>query len=260
MIKTALITGGARGIGRGVAESLAREGWNLALCGTRAAADVAVALREIGELAQRHGAAMKYYPCDVADSVRRELMLADVYADWGALNLLVNNAGVGARVRGDLLEMTEENYEWLMGINLQGPFFLTQSVARRMIHMKQRNPALPACVVNVSSISATVASVNRGEYCISKAGVSMATKLWAARLAEEKIPVYEIRPGLIRTDMTAGAEAKYDKLIAEGLVPAQRWGAPEDVGRAVAMLARGDLPYSTGQVIMVDGGMQVERL
>lgn len=260
MIRTALITGGARGIGRGVAESLAREGWNLALCGTRAPEDVGQAVREIAAIARENDASVKYYTCDVANTVQRQQLLADVYTDCGEVNLLVNNAGVGARVRGDLLEMTEENYEWLMRINLQGPFFLTQEVARRMIRMKSRNPALTGCVVNVSSISATVASTNRGEYCLSKAGVSMATKLWAVRLAEEGIPVYEIRPGLIRTDMTTGAVAKYDKLIAEGLVPANRWGFPEDVGRAVAMLARGDLPYSTGQVIMIDGGMQIERL
>ncbi|MDO4576117.1 MAG: 3-ketoacyl-ACP reductase [Planctomycetia bacterium] len=252
-MKTAIVTGGARGIGRGISEALAREGWSLALCGTKPAEAVADPVAEIQRLTTE-GARVRYYPCDVSHSEERQWFVERVFADFDDISLLVNNAGVGARERADILDMTEENYQWLMDINLRGPFFLTQSVARRFLAQKK------GMVVNISSISATVASVSRGEYCISKAGVSMATKLWAARLAEYGIPVYEIRPGLIRTDMTAAVVEKYDRLIAQGLVPQNRWGFPDDIGRAVAMLSRGDLAYSTGQVLLVDGGMQVERL
>lgn len=251
-MKTALVTGGARGIGLGISHCLAREGWNLALCGIRPAEVVQEVVAEIQNEAP--DAKIRYYPCDVSDTAAREKLVNSVFNDFGTLELLVNNAGVGAKVRADILDMTEENYEWLMKINLQGPFFLTQAVARRM---KEQGAG---CIVNISSISATVASVSRGEYCLSKAGVSMATQLWAVRLAEFGIPVYEIRPGIIHSDMTAAVQEKYDRLIAEGLVVQKRWGFPEDIGKAVAMLARGDLAYSTGQVILVDGGMLIERL
>jgi 3-oxoacyl-[acyl-carrier protein] reductase len=163
-------------------------------------------------------------------------------------------------VRADILDATEESYELVMKINLQGPYFLTQAVANWMIEQRRADAAYEGCVINISSISATVASPSRGEYCISKAGVSMATQLWAARLGEFDIPVYEIRPGIIETDMTAAVKEKYDKLIGEGLLVQARWGAPEDIGKAAAMLARRDLAYSTGQVIMVDGGYSVQRL
>jgi len=163
-------------------------------------------------------------------------------------------------VRADILEASEESFQRLMRINLQGPYFLTQAAANWMIEQSRSNRLFRGCIVNISSISATVASPSRGEYCISKAGVSMATQLWATRLGEFGIGVYEVRPGVIKTDMTAPVTEKYDKLIAEGLCVQPRWGMPEDVGRAVAMLVRGDLPYSTGQVIMVDGGMTLQRL
>jgi 3-oxoacyl-[acyl-carrier protein] reductase len=163
-------------------------------------------------------------------------------------------------VRADILEATEESYEWVMRINLQGPYFLTQAVANWMIEQRKAEGGFEACIVNVSSISSTVASPSRGEYCISKAGVSMATRLWAARLGEFGIPVYEVRPGVIMTDMTAGVKEKYDKLIGEGLCIQPRWGLPEDIGKAVAMMVDGSIPYSTGQVIMVDGGMTIPRL
>jgi len=196
----------------------------------------------------------------VTDGAARSKMLADIRARFGRLNVLVNNAGVAPLARADILEATEESYERVMRINLQGPYFLTQAVARWMIEQKQADAAFRGGIVNVSSVSATVASPSRGEYCLSKAGVSMATRLWAVRLAEFDIPVYEVRPGIIRTDMTAAVKAKYDKLIGEGLLLQSRWGLPEDVGRAVAMMARGDIAYSTGQVILVDGGLTVGRL
>ncbi len=172
----------------------------------------------------------------------------------------MNNAGVAPKERRDILEATEESFDQVISTNLKGTYFLTQLAANWMIQQKQRDPDFTGSIINVSSISATVASVNRGEYCVSKAGLSMATQLFAVRLGEFDIPVYEVRPGVIDTDMTSGAKAKYDKLIAEGLCVQQRWGYPEDVGKAVAALALGNFPYSTGQVIMVDGGLTIPRL
>ena len=190
----------------------------------------------------------------------RARALAVIRERFGRLNVLVNNAGVAPLVRADILDATEESFERVLRINLQGPYFLTQATARWFIEQKQADPGFRGCVVNVSSISATVASPTRGEYCISKAGLSMSTLLWAVRLAEFGIPVYEVRPGVTATDMTTAVKEKYDRLIAQGLCLQARWGTPEDVGKAVTMLARGDLPYSTGQVVMVDGGLTVQRL
>ncbi len=256
MKRVALITGGTRGIGRGIAEALAREDFDLALCGMRPAAAVQEVLDDLRGL----GAEVWYAPCDVADSAARADLVAGVRAHFGRLHLLVNNAGVAPRQRNDLLDATEESFEWVVKTNLQGPYFLTQTVAHWMIEQQQAVADWRGAIVNVSSISATVASINRGEYCISKAGLYMATQLWATRLGEHEIPVYEVRPGVTATDMTAGVKEKYDRLIADGLCVQARWGTPQDVGRAVAMLARGDLPYSTGQVIMVDGGLTLPRL
>jgi NAD(P)-dependent dehydrogenase (short-subunit alcohol dehydrogenase family) len=187
-------------------------------------------------------------------------MLSTIEDRFGRLHLLVNNAGVAPRVRADILDATEESYDRVMDINLKGPYFLTQAVANWMIEQRKRNPAYKGCIINISSISATTASPSRGEYCISKAGISMATKLWAVRLGEFDIPVYEVRPGIILTDMTEPVKVKYDRLIADGLLVQSRWGLPSDVGKAAAMLACGDLPYSTGQVIVVDGGFSLARL
>ena len=254
--KTALVTGGVRGIGWGISEALAKDGWQLAVCGTKDPADVAGKTAEL----VKFGVTVRYYRCNVAERFDREQMLEQIRNDFGAVNLLVNNAGVGARERADLLDMTEENYEWLMKINLTGPFFLTQSVAKLMAEQKTANADFSGCIINVSSISSTVASINRGEYCISKAGVSMATKLWAVRMAEFGIPVFEIRPGLIKTDMTEAVTEKYTKMIESGALLQPRWGTPADIGQTVATLANGGIPYMTGQVIMLDGGMLVERL
>ena len=176
------------------------------------------------------------------------------------MNLLVNNAGMAPRERKDVLETSELSFHEVMDVNLSGPFFLTQQVARHMLEKKGSDPGFSACIVNISSVSASLASVNRGEYCISKAGMSMMTQLFAVRLGESDIPVYEIRPGVTSTDMTAGVKEKYDRMIEEGLTLQRRWGVPGDVGKVVASLARGDLAYSTGQVIMVDGGMTIGRL
>ncbi len=256
MKRVALVTGGTRGIGFGIACCLARADFDLALCGVREKSAVADALSELSGL----GAGVHYFQADIGERNARTGLVRRVREQIGRLHLLVNNAGVGPRERKDVLEATEESFEWVLKVNLQGPHFLTQAIANWMIEQKRASPDFAGCIVNINSISATAASVNRGEYCISKAGLAMATALWAVRLAEYGIPVYEVRPGIIRTDMTAGVQAKYDKLIAEGLLLQPRWGTPDDVGRAVVMLARSDLPYSTGQVVMVDGGFSVERL
>lgn len=255
--QVALVTGGTRGIGLGVAECLARDGFRLALCGIRPLAAVSDLVAELG---RRHGTEAFYVPCDVGDRAARAAFISEVRRRYGCLHLLVNNAGIAPAERRDLLEATEESFETVLRVNLRGPYFLTQAAALWMIEQKRADRAFHGCVVNVSSISAEVVSTNRGEYCVAKAGLSMATRLWAARLGEYDIPVYEVRPGIVHTDMTAGVEAKYDRLIDQGLLVQRRWGLPDDVGRAVAMLARGDLRYSTGQVIDVAGGMAIQRL
>ena len=256
MKKVALITGGSRGIGYGIAEHLARAGFDLAINGVRPEEAGREALNKLRAL----GAETLYCPGDVASREARTDMLAKIRDHFGRLNVLVNNAGVAPKERRDILDATEESFQHVLMTNLQGAYFLTQSAANWMIRQRAEGPDFTGCIVNVSSISATVASVNRGEYCVAKAGLSMATQLFAARLGEYDIPVYEVRPGLIRTDMTAGVTDKYDKLIDDGLCVQKRWGYPDDVGRAVAALARGDFPYSTGQVILVDGGLTLPRL
>jgi NAD(P)-dependent dehydrogenase (short-subunit alcohol dehydrogenase family) len=257
MRKVALITGGARGIGYGISAKLAGEGWGLMLAGRRSEKDVADVLEKL----RVGGGDIAYFQGDMGNSSARRDLIDATIARFGHLNALVNNAGVAPKERLDMLEATEESFEWVMGINLQGPYFLTQLAARRMIELREEDATAQCAIINVSSISATIASVNRGEYCVSKAGVAMATKLWAARLGEFDIPVYEIRPGVTKTDMTTGVSDKYERLIMEeGLCVQKRWGMPEDTGKAVAMLLRGDLAYSTGQVIMIDGGLTIDRL
>ncbi|OIN61133.1 3-ketoacyl-ACP reductase [Arsenicibacter rosenii] len=252
----ALVTGGTRGIGLGIARHLARAGFDLAINGVRPEEAVQEPLAELRAL----GADVVYCRGDIASADARAGILATINDHFGRLNVLVNNAGVAPKERRDMLEATEESFAYVVTTNLQGPYFLTQAAANWLIAQKQANPSFWGCIINVSSVSATVASVNRGEYCVAKAGISMATQLFAVRLGEFDIPVYEVRPGIIRTDMTAGVTAKYDKLIEDGLCLQKRWGLPDDVGRAVAALAKGDFPYSTGQVIMVDGGLTTSRL
>jgi 3-oxoacyl-[acyl-carrier protein] reductase len=256
MKKVALITGAGRGIGLGIAKALAVEGCDIVVGDIHPEEVVAEALDGLRGL----GAEVLYCIADVSSPEARARMLDAIRAKFGRLDVLVNNAGVAPKVRADILKATEESYDRVMSTNLKGPYFLTQAVANWMIEQQKEEGSFQGCIVNISSISATVASPSRGEYCISKAGVSMATRLWAARLGEFGIPVYEIRPGVIKTPMTEAVTAKYDKLIAEGLTIQPRWGFPDDVGKAVAMLVRGDLPYSTGQVVMVDGGMTLQRL
>lgn len=257
MSKIALVTGGSRGIGFGIAQALAAEKWDVVINGVRPVEDVSEPLAALRAMGIRVG----YARGDIGSAAGREAIFAAT-RDFakGPVNLLVNNAGVAPKVRADLLETSEESYDYVVDTNLKGSFFLTQAVARDMVSAKKTDPKFQAWIVNITSISATVVSINRGEYCIAKAGFGMLTQLFATRLGSEGIPVYEVRPGVIKTDMTAGVTEKYDKLIAGGLCVQPRWGFPDDVGRAVAALARGDFPFSTGQVVMVDGGLTIPRL
>jgi NAD(P)-dependent dehydrogenase (short-subunit alcohol dehydrogenase family) len=254
--RTALVTGGTRGIGLGIASALVRDGWNLALCGTRPEADVAAVLEEL----RQNGALVHYEAADLSDREQRTRLAHALRARYGALHALVNNAGRAPRIRADLLDAREDSFEELIRTNLQGPYFLTQAIAREQVMRRQADAAFTAAIVFVTSVSAEMVSVNRGEYCVSKAGLSMAARLFSSRLAAHGIPVYEVRPGIIKTDMTAGVKEAYDRRIAEGLVPERRWGQPADVGRVVAALLRGDAPYATGSVINVDGGLSIPRL
>jgi 3-oxoacyl-[acyl-carrier protein] reductase len=252
--RVALVTGGTRGIGLGCARALAAARFDLALVGVRPEAEAG---EPLGEL-RAAGAEVLYVQADIGDDDAADRIVEAVRGRFGRLDVLVNNAGMAPKERRDILEATRESFDRLLRVNTRGPYFLTQAVARFMIAAMADGPR--PCIVFVTSISATTASINRGDYCISKAGLSMAARLWAVRLADAGIPVYEVQPGVIRTDMTATVAAKYDELFAAGLALQNRWGTPEDVGRAVAMLVRGDLAYSTGAVIMIDGGMSVPRL
>ena len=256
MKKVVLITGGSRGIGYGIALQLAEAGYDLVINGVRDADAISSQLQEL----QSKGAKVLYCQANISSKEDRTRMLDEINSYFGRLDVLINNAGIAPRERKDILEASEESFTELIDTNLKGPYFLTQSVARWMIAQKNTNKDFNGCIVNISSISAIVASVNRGEYCVAKAGMSMATQLFAVRLGEYNIPVYEVRPGIIKTDMTAGGTEKYDKLIDGGLTLQKRWGFPEDVGKAVLALVKGYLPYSTGQIINVDGGLMTPRL
>lgn len=269
MNPVALITGGSRGIGRGIALALAREGHDLVINYAANAEAAEATAADCRAAAAQAGHTIRPEPCraDVSQAADRAALLAFARERFGRLNLLVNNAGVAPDTRADLLETGEASFDRLLRINVKGPFFLTQAAARWMIEQREAAAAAgPAstedrfAIVTVSSISAYTASVNRGEYCISKAALSMLTPLFAVRLAAHGIRVYEIRPGVIATDMTGPVKEKYDRLIAGGLTPIARWGRPDDIGKAVASIARGDLPFSTGEVLNVDGGFHLHRL
>jgi NAD(P)-dependent dehydrogenase (short-subunit alcohol dehydrogenase family) len=245
----ALVTGGSRGIGRGVCLELARHRYAVAVnyAGNEDAARETVGLLGADAFAVR---------ADVGNAEQRERMVDAVLARWGRIDVLVNNAGITSVGRKDILEATQDSWDRVLAVNLKGPFFLTQRVAREMLRLSDLvNPA----IVNVGSLSAYSASTNRGDYCVSKAGVAMLTQLWALRLADHGIRVFEVRPGVIETDMTAAARERYTHLIAEGLTPIRRWGTPADVGRAVAALVTGAIPFSTGDVLNVDGGFHLRR-
>jgi NAD(P)-dependent dehydrogenase (short-subunit alcohol dehydrogenase family) len=264
MQSVALITGASRGIGRGIALELAKLGWNLVInyAGNRPAAETTAADCLAAARAAYHAIRAEPFQADIAEAPQRARLLDFTREVFGRLDLLVNNAGVAPQVRADLLEASEESFDRLMRINVKGPYFLTQQAARWMIEQAaQTPPGQPRPkIVTITSISAYTASVNRGDYCMAKAALAMLTPLFAARLAEYGIQVFEIRPGIIATDMTGPVKEKYDQLIAEGLTPIARWGQPEDIGKAVAAIAQGLFPFSTGEVINVDGGFHLRRL
>ncbi len=254
--RVALITGGTRGLGLGIAEQLAADGFALAINGRRPHEDIAPVVERLQGL----GTEVIYCQADVANADSRQQMVDQIRQSFGRLDVLVNNAGVAPNERADILEATEASFDRLMEINLKGPYFLTQLVANWMVEQREADKDFAGTIVNISSVSAELASDNRGDYCISKAGISMATKLWAMRLAEYGIQVYEVRPGIFRTDMTGGVKEKYDKLLANGLTLDPRWGDPAELGRAVGLLVSGELSYATGNVLTVDGGMTLPRL
>ena len=253
MQRVALITGGSRGIGAGIASALAKDKFSVIITGRRPAEEVLPFLSALRALTSD----AMYVQADVTNAAARAKLLRAVEGRFGRLDVLVNNAGIAPRVRADILEETEESFNEVLETNLKGPYFLTQQAASWMI---QQAADTHRAIINVSSVSATVASVNRGCYCISKAGVSMATRLWAVRLADFGIGVYEVRPGIVATDMTKAVQENYDNMIEAGLLLEKRWGTPEDIGRAVSLLARGELPYSTGAVLVVDGGLTASRM
>lgn len=260
-VPVVLVTGASRGLGRGIAIEAAAGGLSVAInyASNASAADETVALctRAATSSDQR------FMPVrgDISSREDRAAMLAQVLDTFGRLDALVNNAGMAPRVRADLTETSEASFEELLRVNLQGPFFLTQTVANHWL-AGSHEPALPGGfkIVFVTSISADTASINRGEYCISKAGLAMASQLWAVRLADRNVQVLELRPGIMATDMTAGVKAKYDALLASGLVPQRRWGTAEDVGKAVRAVLAGHFPFTTGDVIHLDGGFHIRRL
>jgi len=256
MDKTALITGGTRGIGLGIAEHLAAAGYHLVLNGQRPEESV----KEVLQMLESKGVSVLYLRGDIGKREDRERIVARSVAHCKRINVLVNNAGVAPRVRKDILEVEEEDYDYLLDINLKGTFFLSQLVAKHMMEKKKADSTFAGSIITINSISAEVASINRGEYCISKAGLAMLTKLLATRLGDAGIPVYEVRPGVIETDMIAAVKSKYEDLIAGGLTIEKRLGSPGDIGKIVATLAGGNLPYATGQVIVADGGLTLQRL
>ena len=259
----AIVTGASRGIGKGIAKELASLGYDLVInhfdFTAEGKPDESKAVQTQKEI-RKLGAACESLRGDISKLKDRSDLVALARSKFGRCDMLVNNAGVAPSKRMDILEATEESFDRVLGINLKGPYFLTQLVANWMIEQKKTHPEQAFRIVNTSSISAYTSSPARGEYCVSKAGVSMMTTLYADRLAEYGIGVFEIRPGIIATDMTSVVKDKYDKLIAEGLTPIKRWGQPEDIARAVGAIAEGRLDFSTGQVINVDGGFHLRRL
>lgn len=251
MNKVAIVTGGTRGIGLGIVKSLLQDGYNVSIVATRRNDNLNILFAEYDE-------SLKFIQANIADSIDRDSIVKQTIERFGRIDVLVNNAGVAPKQRLDILDMTEESMDYVCNINLKGTFFLTQLVAKYM--MKQPEVEYKLKIVNISSISSYTSSTSRGEYCISKAGISMITKLFADRLANNNINVYEIRPGIIKTDMTEKVSAKYDKLIKEGLTPIRRWGEPEDIGNIVSVVCSNKMDFCTGEVINADGGFHIRRL
>ena len=254
--RVALVTGASRGIGKGIAIALAEQDW-IVIVNYRSNAKAAA---ETVQMIMRAGGHAHAIQADIAESAPRGQLIDEILSKYQRIDLIVNNAGMAPRQRADILTMSEASYDEVLDVNLKGPFFLTQQVANIMVELVQDGRIESPKIINIGSISAYTSSMNRGEYCISKAGMSMMTTLFADRLAEYGINVYEVRPGIMATDMTSAVSEKYDRLIAEGLTPIRRWGQPDDVAKAVVALAEDYLPFSTGEVINVDGGFHFHRL
>ena len=245
--KIAVVTGGRKGIGLACARALMREGYYVIVTGRNPSADL-------------ESTGLCYLPCDNTDLSSIRALAQEVFARFGRVDVLVNNAGVAPKVRLDVLETTQESFDFVVGTNLRGTFFMCQAMARHMVEALKKHSGYLPRIINISSVSAYASSVNRGEYCISKAGISMVTQLFADRLAEYGIPVFEVRPGIIRTDMTKPVSQIYEAMIANGLTPIPRMGEPEDVADCVSVLASGKLDFATGQVLNADGGFHIRRL
>ena len=253
----ALVTGGRRGIGRGIAYALAAAGYDLVIHDIEADA----ATQETLDTIAAQGRRAVFVRGDLAELAAHPAMVTEAWAAFGTIDVLVNNAGVQVQVRGDLLNVTPESFDRLMNVNLRGTFFLTQAVARRMVAETRSANEPPRAIITISSANAmTVVGPNRAEYCISKTGLAMMSQLFAERLAPDDIMCYELRPGIIATDMTAPAKERYDKLIAEGITPIRRWGTPADVGQTVVTLANRSLPFNTGTTLHIDGGLHMKVL
>lgn len=252
MTRVALVTGGQRGIGLGICEQLVAAGYKVALM-----AQVAENDPDVGAALDRLGPAAAYFQHDLQDIDGHEAMLDAIEQELGPISTFVSNAGVPAKIRGDLLDLQSDSFDFVMGVNLRGAFFLAQDIARRMVARKKDSYR---ALIFITSVSATMVSIERAEYCLSKAGAAMMAELFAVRLAPHGIGVFEIRPGIIETPMTSGVKDKYTSRIEDGLVPAARWGQPEDIGAAVVPLAEGQMAFATGTTIKVDGGLSIPRL
>jgi len=254
--RVALITGASRGIGKAITLALAESGLDVVIN----FASQHEAAAQVQKEALRFGVRAELLQADISQTADHVRAMESLNENFGRLDVLVNNAGVAPKVREDMLIASEESFDRLMNTNLRGPYFLTQRLSRWMVELRKKLPDYSPVIVNISSVSAYASSPNRADYCLTKAGIAMMTQLYAHRLAEFGIPVFEIRPGIIETDMTAGVKEKYDRLIADGLTPIPRWGKPEDVAKAVAAIVQGSFPFSTGEVFNVDGGFHMRRL
>ena len=253
----AVITGASRGIGRAVAIALASEGYDIAAIARSVDSE---GMENLGPEVEKRGAQFFPIGLDISCTDSQKEVVSNILERYGRVDFLVNNAGVAPLLRNDVLDMTEESYDRVMNINLKGPLFFAQKIAKEMIWLKQQIPGYKPVIVFVTSVSSVLSSTRRAEYCISKAGLSMASTIFADRLSREEILVYEVRPGVIQTDMTAKIKDKYDKLINDGLVPQKRWGLPVDIGKAIASMARGDWEFSTGMVFEISGGLNIHKL
>jgi 3-oxoacyl-[acyl-carrier protein] reductase len=253
----AVITGASRGIGRSVTVALASEGFDIAAIARSLDSE---GMEILGPEVEKHGGQFFPIGLDISCTACHKEVISNILERYGRIDFLVNSAGVAPLQRNDVLEMSEESYERVMNINLKGPVFFAQKIAREMIWLRDQISNYSPVIIFITSVSAALSSTNRAEYCISKAGLSMASAVFADRLSNEGIHIYEIRPGIIKTDMTAKVKEKYDKMISEGFVPQKRWGFPEDIGKAVASIARGDWEFSTGMIFEISGGLNIHKL